>query len=215
MRFRSIHILILIFVFSQGAIAQRNEIGLTPFKIQKDVYSDTAFKAKFMSGLYYKWNSDIFSYSGLFEHGRNILRENCLVCADATSAENRTFILKELNAKFRFGIKKDFGSISLGVDIGTFFSSIRREYSYLSASSQLSTSAIRARVYGGELNIWAGFQFFEKFSVQLETSFLLGNAKNIQLSSKFFNTFEQITTTEFNSRYSSWILPSIKISYLF
>jgi hypothetical protein len=208
-------ILFLAFGLKSQCYGQRNEIGLAPFKIQKDIYSDTAFKAKFMTGLYYKWNSDLFTYSATIERGKHVLRENCLICPNPTSSENRVFLLKELNARLRFGIKKDFASFSIGSELGAFFSRVRREYSWLSASYKLTTSAIHASIYAGELNLWLGYRIKERFSIQLETSFLLGTSQGTQISSSFSNSYENKSFSEFNSAYSSWVLPALRISYLF
>tara|TARA_B110000046_G_scaffold164500_1_gene180118 strand:- start:1272 stop:1691 length:420 start_codon:yes stop_codon:yes gene_type:complete len=96
-----INLTILSILLTFIGLSQSNEIGVIPFKVEKNAESlDNHFEPKFLIGLYYQHSFERFHWLVAAEYGENSIDDGCNSCADH---HYRTGILEELNFHLGFG----------------------------------------------------------------------------------------------------------------
>jgi hypothetical protein len=96
-----INLSILSILLTFIGFTQSNEIGIIPFKIEKNSETlNNHFEPKFLTGLYYQHSFKRFHWLVAAEYGENSIDDGCNSCADHLYG---TGILEELNLHLGFG----------------------------------------------------------------------------------------------------------------
>ncbi|NOQ72670.1 MAG: hypothetical protein GQ574_11740 [Crocinitomix sp.] len=93
--------ILIAFAFCSVTYAQSNELGIVPFKLEKNAETiNNHYEPKFLTGLYYQHTFDKFHWIISAEYGENSIDDGCNSCADHYSG---TGLFEELNLYVGFG----------------------------------------------------------------------------------------------------------------
>ncbi|MFT5822479.1 MAG: hypothetical protein ACI8ZM_003735 [Crocinitomix sp.] len=164
-------------VFCSIAYAQTNELGIIPFKLERNPETrNNNFEPKFLTGLYYQHKFSRLHWISSLEYGENSIDDGCNSCADHLSG---TGLFKELNVYTGLGIQWDlpikFGEFQFLTRLKATAMAYNYSGSFTGGWGGYSLNLDR-RYYllGGEIEIGMAYYLPSNFVFRMDAGFRRG-----------------------------------------
>ncbi|NOQ72669.1 MAG: hypothetical protein GQ574_11735 [Crocinitomix sp.] len=205
-----INLILIAFTFCSITHAQTNELGIVPFKLEKNGETlNHHFEPKFLTGLYYQRTFSRLHWISSVEYGENSIDDGCNSCADHVTG---TGLFKELNVYTGLGIQWDlpieFGVLQFLTRVKA--TAMAYNYSgYFSGGWGGYNLNLDRRYYllGGEIEIGVAYYLPSNFVFRMDAGFRRGVSWAKDRYPLFSNVIREGT--------SALIAPKLSIGYRF